>query len=217
MSTTGHRLRPPRLFATCDGQAPATCSDRSCEAVGGGRRWRWQQSTFGELVAELPGTMIILLFGDGSVAMVVVGLNQSGRGRRVRFAGRLADHRLGLGARRDVRRLGRRRGQRRAYQPGGDARAGAPPEVSLAQGGALHARPADRRVRGRGDRLRRLPRDDRQSRTTRCTSRVGDPEVGVHVLDLRHVRGGLSALVGQSVPGSGARHPAARRLHLRDD
>lgn len=50
--------------------------------MNGRRRWSWQQSTLGELVAEGLGTMIILLFGDGSVAMVVAGLNQSGRGSK---------------------------------------------------------------------------------------------------------------------------------------
>lgn len=49
------------------------------------RRWRWQQSTLGELVAEFLGTMIIIAFGDGVVAMVVAALNQSGRGK-VAFA-----------------------------------------------------------------------------------------------------------------------------------
>jgi glycerol uptake facilitator protein len=44
------------------------------------RRWSWQRSTLGELVAEFLGTMIIILFGDGVVAMVVAALNQSGRG-----------------------------------------------------------------------------------------------------------------------------------------
>jgi glycerol uptake facilitator protein len=44
------------------------------------RRWRWQQSTAGELVAEWLGTFIIIAFGDGVVAMVVAALNQSGRG-----------------------------------------------------------------------------------------------------------------------------------------
>ena len=47
----------------------------------GTRRWRWQQSTLGELVAEFLGTMIIIAFGDGAVAMVVAALNQSGRGK----------------------------------------------------------------------------------------------------------------------------------------
>jgi glycerol uptake facilitator protein len=45
------------------------------------RRWRWQQSTAGELVAEFLGTMVIIAFGDGVVAMVVAALNQSGRGK----------------------------------------------------------------------------------------------------------------------------------------
>ncbi len=45
----------------------------------GARRWRWAQSTAGELVAEFLGTMIILAFGDGVVAMVVAALPGSGR------------------------------------------------------------------------------------------------------------------------------------------
>jgi glycerol uptake facilitator protein len=48
----------------------------------GARRWRWAQSTAGELVAEFLGTMIIIAFGDGVVAMVVAALNQSGRGAK---------------------------------------------------------------------------------------------------------------------------------------
>jgi glycerol uptake facilitator protein len=48
--------------------------------MGGTRRWRWQQSTLGELVSEFLGTGIIILLGDGVVAMVVAALNQSGRG-----------------------------------------------------------------------------------------------------------------------------------------
>jgi glycerol uptake facilitator protein len=46
---------------------------------GGTRRWRWAQTTLGELVAEFLGTMIILAFGDGVVAMVVAALPGSGR------------------------------------------------------------------------------------------------------------------------------------------
>jgi glycerol uptake facilitator protein len=44
------------------------------------RRWSWQQSPLGEMVSEFLGTMIIILFGNGVVAMVVAALNQSGRG-----------------------------------------------------------------------------------------------------------------------------------------
>jgi len=49
-------------------------------STSGARRWRWQQSTVGELGAEFLGTFIILAFGIGVVAMVVAALNQSGRG-----------------------------------------------------------------------------------------------------------------------------------------
>jgi glycerol uptake facilitator protein len=44
------------------------------------RRWRWQQTTWGELGAELLGTFVLVAFGTGAVAMVVAALNQSGRG-----------------------------------------------------------------------------------------------------------------------------------------
>lgn len=44
------------------------------------RRWKWQQTRMGELVAEFLGTFIIIAFGDGVVAMAVAALNQSGRG-----------------------------------------------------------------------------------------------------------------------------------------
>ena len=43
------------------------------------RRWRWARTPLGELVAEFLGTMIILAFGDGVVAMVVAALPGSGR------------------------------------------------------------------------------------------------------------------------------------------
>jgi glycerol uptake facilitator protein len=44
------------------------------------RRWAWQRTTWGELVAEFLGTLILIAFGDGVVAMAVAALNQSGRG-----------------------------------------------------------------------------------------------------------------------------------------
>ncbi|MGB9184124.1 MAG: MIP/aquaporin family protein [Solirubrobacteraceae bacterium] len=45
------------------------------------RRWRWQESRLGELLAEFLGTLIVIAFGDGVVAMVVAALNQSSRGK----------------------------------------------------------------------------------------------------------------------------------------
>jgi glycerol uptake facilitator len=47
------------------------------------RRWRWQQTTWGELVAEFVGTFVLICFGDGVVAMAVAALNQSGRGTEI--------------------------------------------------------------------------------------------------------------------------------------
>src|ERR1700712_844624 len=46
----------------------------------GTRRWRWQQSTWGEAGAEFLGTFVLIMFGDGIVATCVAGLSQSGRG-----------------------------------------------------------------------------------------------------------------------------------------
>lgn len=54
----------------------------AARAHSGKRRWRWQQSTAGELLSEFIGTFIIIAFGDGVVAMVVAALNQSGRGAK---------------------------------------------------------------------------------------------------------------------------------------
>jgi glycerol uptake facilitator len=59
----------------------ARAEDAGRGARGSGRRWGWQQSTAGELVAEFLGTFIIICFGCGVVAMVVAALNQSGRGK----------------------------------------------------------------------------------------------------------------------------------------
>ncbi len=44
------------------------------------RRWAWQHGPIGELVAEFLGTLVLIAFGCGSVAMTVAALNQSGRG-----------------------------------------------------------------------------------------------------------------------------------------
>jgi glycerol uptake facilitator protein len=43
-------------------------------------RARWRQTTVGEYSSEFLGTFVLIMFGDGVVAMTVAALNQSGRG-----------------------------------------------------------------------------------------------------------------------------------------
>lgn len=47
---------------------------------GARRRWGWQQGTRGELAAEFFGTLVLVAFGCGSVAMAAIALPESGRG-----------------------------------------------------------------------------------------------------------------------------------------
>lgn len=44
------------------------------------RRWGWQRGLNGELAAEFLGTLVLVAFGCGSVAMAAIALPQSGRG-----------------------------------------------------------------------------------------------------------------------------------------
>jgi glycerol uptake facilitator protein len=60
--------------------ASATERSRSYRGGEGTRRWRWQQTTWGEAGAEFLGTFVLIMFGDGIVATCVAGLSQSGRG-----------------------------------------------------------------------------------------------------------------------------------------
>ena len=43
-------------------------------------RARWRQTTVGEYGSEFLGTFVLIMFGDGVVAMTVAALNESGRG-----------------------------------------------------------------------------------------------------------------------------------------
>jgi glycerol uptake facilitator protein len=44
---------------------------------------RWRRTVGGELLAEFLGTLVLIAFGDGVVAMAVAALNQSGRGTEI--------------------------------------------------------------------------------------------------------------------------------------
>jgi glycerol uptake facilitator protein len=48
---------------------------------------RWRATTWGELLSEFLGTLVLIAFGDGVAAMAVAALNQSGRGTQI-FAAR---------------------------------------------------------------------------------------------------------------------------------
>src|SRR5215218_4858959 len=107
---------------------------------------RLRATVWGELLAEFLGTLVLIAFGDGVVAMAVAALNQSGRGTEIFAAsGRLAADRLGMGA-------GGRPG------PGRQAR------LPLAQGGAVHGGPGAGGVRRGRARVPRLPRRHLQLR-----------------------------------------------------
>jgi glycerol uptake facilitator-like aquaporin len=43
----------------------------------------WRRTVGGELLAEFLGTLVLIAFGDGVVAMAVAALNQSGRGTQI--------------------------------------------------------------------------------------------------------------------------------------
>jgi glycerol uptake facilitator protein len=47
------------------------------------RTARWRRTVWGELLSEFLGTLVLIAFGDGVVAMAVAALNQSGRGEQI--------------------------------------------------------------------------------------------------------------------------------------
>jgi glycerol uptake facilitator protein len=48
-----------------------------------GPQARWRETTVGEYGSEFLGTFVLIMFGDGAVAMTVAALNQSGRGEEI--------------------------------------------------------------------------------------------------------------------------------------
>jgi glycerol uptake facilitator protein len=48
-----------------------------------GQKTGWRATVWGEHASEFLGTMVLIMFGTGVVAMAVAGLNQSGRGTKI--------------------------------------------------------------------------------------------------------------------------------------
>ena len=97
-----------------------------------------------EMLAEFLGTFVLIVFGVGVVAQVVLSKQTAGHDA-------VDQHRLGPGGDDGVLRVGRR--DRRAPESGGDAGAGGASQVSVEQGAAVLARADRRRVRRVGGRV----------------------------------------------------------------
>src|SRR5215218_2450762 len=150
---------------------------------------RLRATVWGELLAEFLGTLVLIAFGDGVVAMAVAALNQSGRGTEIFAAsGRLAADRLGMGAGGRLRRLRRRRGERGPHQPGGHPGPGRQARLPLAQGGAVHGGPGAGGVRRGRARVPRLPRRHLQLRGGQAHHPRGARRAGRLHPDLQHLR-----------------------------
>ncbi len=98
------------------------------------------RGTAREAAAEFLGTMMLILFGCGVVAQVVLSRQTAGEYLSINLAWGLACDDGGV-------RRGRR--LRRAFESGGDDRAGGAARLLVEQGGAAHHRAGRRRVRRR--------------------------------------------------------------------
>ena len=101
----------------------------------------WRATVWGDYLAEFLGTFVLIAFGCGVVAMYVVGLPGSGRGDGITTDGDWLLITLGWGDGGHLRHLRRRWHQRRAHQPGRDARASPPSAASRGEGARATSSP----------------------------------------------------------------------------
>ncbi len=111
-------------------------------------------SLLAELTAEFLGTLILILLGNGVVAMVVL----FGKGTPGEIVhGGFTNITIGWGLGRDHGLLRRGAYLRRAHEPGGHHCAGDLSRLRLAQGGAVHSGAGGGRIPGGGPGFLELP------------------------------------------------------------